>query len=83
VNTKRLQKERQTLRDRLKLALFSEHRHPGKSSLRRNKIEELTRQDESLTQRMEQTHKTVSRLEYLLDENYRDSTHPARSLWMR
>ena len=68
---KALQKERQTLRDQLKLALFSEHQHPGKSSLRRNKIEELTRQDESLTQRMEQTHKTVSRLEYLLDENYR------------
>jgi len=68
---KALQKERQTLRDQLKLALFSEHQHPGKNSLRRNKIEELTRQDESLTQRMEQTHKTVSRLEYLLDENYR------------
>jgi len=31
---KALQKERQTLRDQLKLALFSEHQHPGKNSLR-------------------------------------------------
>jgi len=68
---KALEKERQTLRAHLKRALLSEHQHPGKSSARQKKIKALTLQDEALTQKMKQTQKEVSRLEYLMDEGYR------------
>ncbi len=68
---KALEKERETLRAHLKRALFHEHQHPGKSSARQSKIKALTLQDQDLTQRMQQTQKEVSRLEYLMDENYR------------
>ncbi len=68
---KALEKERETLRAHLKSALFDEHQHPGKSSARQKKIEELTLQDKDLAQRMQETQKEVSRLEYLIDENYR------------
>lgn len=68
---KALEKERQALRARLKMALLHEHQHPGKSSTRREKIKDLTLQDKSLTQRMEETQKDVSRLDYLMEENYR------------
>ena len=68
---KALEKERQTLRAHLKRALLNEHQHPGKSSVRRKKIKALTLQDEDLTRRIGQTQKEVSRLEYLIEENYR------------
>ena len=68
---KALEKERKTLRTHLKRSLFSEHQHPGKSSARRKKIKALTIQDESLTQKLGETEKEMSRLEYLIDENYR------------
>ena len=68
---KALEKERQTLRAQMKRALFNEHQHPGKSSARQKTIKALTLQDEDITQRIEQTQKEVSRMEYLMNENYR------------
>lgn len=68
---KALENERHTLRSQLKQTLLNEHQHPGKSPVRRKKIEALTFQDENLTHRIEQTQKEVSRLDYLIDENYR------------
>jgi len=68
---KALEKERKTLRTHLKRVLLSEHQHPGKSSARRKKIKALTLQDESLTRKIGETEKKMSRLEYLIDENYR------------
>jgi len=68
---KALEKERQMLRADLKRALLNEHQHPGKSSVRQKKIKALTLQDEDLTRKMGQTQKEVSRLEYLIEENYR------------
>lgn len=68
---KALEKERQTLRTHLKRALLNEHQHPGKSVVRRKRIKALTLQDEDLTLKIGQTQKEVSRLEYLIEENYR------------
>ena len=67
---KALQKERQILQENLKRLLLQEHQHPAKSSKRKEKIEEFTLQDETLTQTMKETQKQVSRLEYLMEECY-------------
>ncbi|MFW6152703.1 MAG: hypothetical protein ACOC6C_06975, partial [Verrucomicrobiota bacterium] len=68
---KALEKERQVLRTHLKRALLNEHQHPGKSAARRKRIKEFTLQDENLTRKIGQTQKEVSRLEHLIEENYR------------
>ena len=68
---KALEKERQVLRARLKTLLFQEHQKPGKNAQRPEQIKELTLQDKRLTEKMEQTQKQVSRLDYLIEENYR------------
>ena len=68
---KALQKERKALRARLKQLLLNEHRHPEKSPARRDKIKELTLEDEALTQKIGQTEKEISRRKHLIDENYR------------
>jgi hypothetical protein len=68
---KALEKERRTLRTHLKRILLNEHQHPGKSSARRKQIQALTLQDAGITQKLKQTQKEVSRLEYLIAEKYR------------
>ena len=68
---KALQKERQMLRTHLKRLLFTEHQHPRKSVARQEKIQGLGDQDERLTRRLGDTQKEVSRLETLIEENYR------------
>ncbi|MCP4599578.1 MAG: hypothetical protein GY847_03395 [Proteobacteria bacterium] len=64
-------KERSVVRAELKGKLLSEHRHPGKSSKRTQRIEALTKKEKELSDQIEQSEQTESRLEKLITEKYR------------
>ena len=68
---KALQKERTHLRTQLKAELYSEHRHPGKSKSRTQRIETLSATDEALAAKMEETDREASRLDTLIHGQYR------------
>ena len=67
---KLLKKERQCVRTKLKRELFNEHQHPGKSLPRKGRIKTLTIEDETLTIKISETDKEMSRLDYLINENF-------------
>jgi len=67
---KALEKERQTVRSKLKKLLLDEHLHPGKNAERQNQIAKLSRLDKEIKQLMAETDKQVSRLEYLIQQEY-------------
>ena len=67
---KALEKERGSVRTKLKSALLSEHQHPGRSSARLSKIDTLSLQDHQITQKMQETEKEMSRLEYLIKNDF-------------
>jgi len=67
---KALEKERQTVRSKLKKLLLDEYMHPGKNVERQNQIAKLSRLDKEIQQLMAETDKQVSRLEYLIQQEY-------------
>lgn len=68
---KALEQGRSDIRNHLKRLLLQEHQHPQRSANRQTKIKELTRKDKDLTQTMKQTQKEMSRLDYLVERQYR------------
>ena len=68
---KALQKERSQLRKKLKTELYNEHRHPRKNNTRTQRIETLTSADKALTQEIEEVDHQASRLDTLVQEQYR------------
>ena len=68
---KALQKERTQLRKKLKAELYNEHRHPGKSNPRTQRIQTLSAADEALAEKMKQTDREASRLDTLIQSQYR------------
>jgi transposase len=54
----------------LKKLLLEEHRNPGRSSKRKNRINELDIELKKLGKQMEETERKSSRLQRLVDENY-------------
>ena len=68
---KALQKERTQLRKKLKAELYNEHRHPGKSNPRTQRIQTLSAADEALAEKMKGTQREASRLDTLIQGQYR------------
>jgi len=68
---KALQKERTQLRAKLKTELYNEHRHPRKSNPRTQRIQTLSAADEALARKMKETQREASRLETLIQGQYR------------
>jgi len=67
---KALEQSRQAVRTQLKRLLLEEHQHPGKNPKRQERIGELDRQDEEIQHQMGETEKEVSRLEFLIEQQY-------------
>ena len=68
---KALQKERAQLRIKLKTELYNEHRHPSKSAPRTRRIATLSAADEALSKNMDETQRETSRLDRLVQGQYR------------
>ncbi len=68
---KALQKERTQLRAKLKTELYNEHRHPRKSNPRIQRIQTLSAADEALAREMKETQREASRLDTLIQGQYR------------
>ena len=68
---KALQKERTQLRKKLKVELYNEHCHPNKSDLRTQLIKTLTEADETISKTMKDTDREASRLDTLVQGQYR------------
>lgn len=68
---KALEKERGQLRKKLKTELYNEHAHPNKSVTRTQRIKTLTDADEALTKLMKETNRETSRLDTLVQGQYR------------
>jgi hypothetical protein len=68
---KAFEKERAQLRKKLKQLLFTEHRHPGKNISRKEKIKELSIEDQNITRQIAESKQEVSKLELMIKEEYR------------
>ena len=78
---KALKKQRSTLRAKLKTELFKEHRHPGKSTSRTERILLLTKEDDALTQTITETESEVSRIDTLVKEGFRKLNTSSKQIY--
>lgn len=78
---KALQKERAQLRKKLKTELYNEHRHPGKSTPRTQRIKALSAADEALAEKMDETDREASRLDTLIQNHYRKLNTDSKKLY--
>jgi hypothetical protein len=78
---KALQKERAQLRKKLKTELYNEHRHPRKSTPRTQRIQTLSDADEALARKMEETDREASRLDTLIQNQYRKLNTDSKKLY--
>ena len=65
---KALEKELSQIKNQLGKLLVAEHQHPGKSTLRTNRIAQRTEELSQVQARKDQTEKEVSRLEVLIQQ---------------
>jgi len=78
---KALQKECAQLRKKLKTELYNEHRHPRKSTPRTQRIQTLSAADEALARKMEETDHEASRLDTLIEGQYRKLNTDSKKLY--
>ena len=78
---KALQKQRSTLRAKLKTELLKEHRHPGKSTSRLERIRLLAEEDDALTQTMTATESKVSRIDTLIQGEFRKLNTSSKQIY--
>ena len=65
-----LEQERRAVQAELKKLLFQEHQHPGVNRKRQPRIAELDQRLVHLQEQMDETDKEMSRLDYLVDNDY-------------
>ena len=78
---KALQKQRSILRAKLKTELLKEYRHPGKSAARTQRIHLLTEEDDAQTQTMTETEREVSRIETLIQGEFRKLNTSSKQIY--
>ncbi len=78
---KALQKQRSSLRAKLKTELLKEHRHPGESAARTQRIRLLTEKDDAQTQTMTETEREVSRIDTLIQGEFRKLNTSSKQIY--
>jgi hypothetical protein len=67
---KALEMERSQTKRKLEKLLFQEHQHPGKNAGRTKEIQHLSERLREISEEMKTTEKEMSRLEFLIEQDY-------------